>query len=117
MSSITLIHNPRCSKSRETLALLQAHDITPTVVEYLKTPLSEEALRDLYHKLALTNVRDMMRTKEDAYKHARLDASDVTDDALFAAMVSTPKLLERPVVINGNQARIGRPPEAILDIL
>ena len=117
MNSVTILHNPRCSKSRQTLALLQERGVNPTVIEYLKSPLTADELKDLYSKLNVTSVRDMMRTKEDAYKSAHLDAQDITDDALFRAMAETPKLLERPVVICGDKARIGRPPENVLDIL
>ncbi|MDO6569114.1 arsenate reductase (glutaredoxin) [Alteromonas sp. 1_MG-2023] len=117
MSSVTILHNPRCSKSRQTLALLQEKGISPTVVEYLKTPLSLAELNTLFGQLNVDTVRDMMRTKEDAYKAMGLGAKETTDEQLFAAMVENPKLLERPVVIANNAARIGRPPEAVLDIL
>jgi len=117
MNSVTILHNPRCSKSRQTLALLEERGISPTIIEYLKTPLSVDELKSLYSKLNVTCVRDMMRTKEDEYKSANLGAQDVTDEALFSAIAQTPKLLERPVVINGDKARIGRPPENVLDIL
>ena len=117
MNSVTILHNPRCSKSRQTLALLQEHGITPTVVEYLKSPLTVEELKNVYNKLNVSSVRDMMRTKEEEYKSAQLDATDITDDVLFEAMARTPKLMERPIVICADKARIGRPPESVLDIL
>ncbi|WOI35840.1 arsenate reductase (glutaredoxin) [Alteromonas sp. CI.11.F.A3] len=117
MSSVTILHNPRCSKSRQTLALLEEKGRSPTVVEYLKTPLSIDELKTLFGQLNVENVRDMMRTKEDAYKAAALGSADITDEQLFAAMVEHPKLIERPVVINNNTARIGRPPEAVLEIV
>lgn len=117
MAEIKILHNPRCSKSRETLKLLESQGIAPTVIEYLNTPLSETEIRELYKKLALSGVKQMMRTKESEFKEAGLNKPDVNDDELFAAMVATPKLIERPVVINGDKARIGRPPEAVLDIL
>jgi arsenate reductase len=117
MSSVTILHNPRCSKSRQTLALLEEKGISPTVVEYLKTPLSIDELKTLFGQLNVENVRDMMRTKEDAYKAAALGGEDITDEQLFAAMVEHPKLIERPVVISNDSARIGRPPEAVLEIV
>lgn len=87
------------------------------VIEYLKTPLTETELRDLFSKLSLTDVKQMMRTKEPEFKEAGLNSPNTTEDDLFAAMVATPKLVERPVVINGDKAKIGRPPESVLDIL
>lgn len=117
MSSVTILHNPRCSKSRQTLALLEEKGISPTVVEYLKTPLSIAELKTLFGQLNIENVRDMMRTKEEDYKANALGSADITDEQLFAAMVEHPKLIERPVVINNNAARIGRPPEAVLEIV
>ena len=87
------------------------------MVEYLKEPLSEAELKSLFSKLGLDDVRKMMRVKEAEYKEAGLNGADVTDEQRFAAMAEYPKLLERPVVINGDKARIGRPPESVLDIL
>lgn len=117
MSEIKILHNPRCSKSRETLKLLEENGITADVVEYLKQPLTEAELKALFAKLGLSDVKQMMRVKESEYKEAGLNAEGVTDQQRFAAMVQYPKLLERPVVINGDKARIGRPPESVLDIL
>lgn len=117
MSKIKILHNPRCSKSRETLKLLEGKGIEAEVVEYLKTPLSTEQLQTLYQQLQLDSVVQMMRTKEPEYKIAQLHLDDVSDEQRFAAMSQYPKLLERLVVINGNEAKIGRPPEAVLDIL
>lgn len=117
MSLISILHNPRCSKSRQTLTLLQEKGIEPEVVEYLKTPLSAQALKVVFDKLNVEQVRDMMRTKEAVYKELNLGAETVTEDMLFEAMVKEPKLIERPVVINGDSARIGRPPEAVLEIV
>ncbi|MEW9796979.1 arsenate reductase (glutaredoxin) [Alteromonas sp. CYL-A6] len=117
MSSITLLHNPRCSKSRQALALLQEKGIEPEVVEYLKTPLDKNELKALFAKLGLTSVTEMMRTKEAEFREAGLDSPDTTDEDRFAAMATFPKLMERPVAIRGNSARIGRPPENILELL
>lgn len=113
--SVVIIHNPRCSKSRQTLALLEEKGIEPQVVKYLDTPLSVEELKTLYSQLGLDNVRAMMRTKEDIYKE--LDLAQANDEALFEAMAENPKLIERPIVVNNGQARHGRPPEQVLEIL
>ncbi len=116
MSEIRIYHNPRCSKSRETLKLLQDKGIEPTVVEYLKDAPSEADIRQLISLLGLSSARDLMRTKEAEYKEQGL--ADVSDEtALVSAMANTPKLIERPIVINGDQARIGRPPEQVLEIV
>lgn len=115
MSEIKIYHNPRCSKSRETLALLKDKGIEPLVVEYLKTPPTESELKDLLTKLGFEDPRQLMRTKEADYKEQGL--KEVSGDALISAMAQTPKLIERPIVINGDQAKLGRPPEQVLDIL
>lgn len=117
MSSTVILHNPRCSKSRQTLALLEEKGITPQVIEYLKTPLSIEELNDVFKKLNLESVRQMMRIKEQEYKDANLADTALSDNDLFAAMAATPKLMERPIVITESQARIGRPPESVLEII
>ena len=90
--SVVIIHNPRCSKSRQTLALLEEKGIEPQVVKYLDTPLSVEELKTLYAQLGVDNVRAMMRTKEDLYKELSLSQAD--DEALFKAMAENPKLIE-----------------------
>ena len=117
MTDITIIHNPRCSKSRQTLALLEEQGVAPVIVEYLKQPLDAKELKEIFKKLNLGSVRDMMRTKEAEYKDANLSDSALSDNALFEAMAHTPKLIERPIVINGEKARIGRPPESVLEIV
>ncbi|WP_276668965.1 arsenate reductase (glutaredoxin) [Thalassolituus oleivorans] len=116
MSEITIYHNPRCSKSRETLALLEEKGITPVIVEYLKDIPSAETLRDVLTKLGLTP-RQLLRTKEDDYKVLNLSDTSLSDDALIEAMCAHPKLIERPIVIKGKNARIGRPPQQVLEIL
>ncbi|MBP5857382.1 arsenate reductase (glutaredoxin) [Marivibrio halodurans] len=114
--SITIYHNPRCTKSRQTLDLLKEKGVTPEVVLYLESPPDAAALKDLKAKLGLESARDMMRTKEAAYKDQGL--KDVADeDALIRAMAETPILIERPIVVNRDKARIGRPPETVLEIL
>ncbi|MFK4753400.1 arsenate reductase (glutaredoxin) [Oceanobacter antarcticus] len=115
MSDIQIYHNPRCSKSRETLKLLQDKGITPVVVEYLKDVPSEDEIRQLIQLLGFSSARELMRTKEEEYKQQNLASAD--EATLIRAMANTPKLIERPIVINGNQARIGRPPEQVLEIL
>ena len=113
--SVTILHNPRCSKSRQTLALVEEQGAELTVREYLKEPLSADELRQLIAALGVTPI-DLVRTKEDEFKLAGL-TKESSADALIDAMVEYPKLMERPVVINGDKARIGRPPEQVLEIL
>lgn len=115
--SVVIYHNPRCSKSRQTLLLLEQQGVEPQVVNYLETPLTVEQLKTLYKQLGLSAVREMMRTKEARYKELNLGDSAVTDEQLFSAMADNPILFERPVVVANNQARIGRPPEQVLEIL
>ncbi|CAI0713968.1 arsenate reductase (glutaredoxin) [Serratia quinivorans] len=117
MKNVTIYHNPRCSKSRETLALLEQHGVTPEVVLYLETPPSVEQLKKLLKELGFTSARELMRKKEDLYKELKLADESLSEAQLLAAMVANPKLIERPIVVNGNQARIGRPPEQVLEIL
>jgi len=112
---VTIYHNPRCSKSRETLALLQARGIAPEVVLYLQTPPDRDTLLILLQKLGMQSARELMRTTEAIYHEQAL--SDKSESALLDALVDNPVLIERPTVINGDRARIGRPPEAVLDIL
>jgi len=115
--SVVIYHNPKCSKSRETLALLEENSVQPEVVKYLEAPLTVELLKTLFVQLGLSNVRDMMRTKEDIYKSLNLGDKSVSDDDLFSAMVENPKLIERPIVVANGKARLGRPPEQVLEIL
>ena len=116
MSDITIYHNPRCSKSRQTLALLQESGVEPLVVEYLKDTPDAATLKAVIDKLGITP-RDLLRTKEAEYKEHGLSDKSINDDAIIQAMIESPKLIERPIVIKGNQARIGRPPEQVLEIL
>lgn len=112
----TIYHNPRCSKSRETLQLLQDRGITPDVVLYLETPPDAKTLKDLLKKLGL-KPRQLMRQKEAEYKAMGLQDESLQDDQLIAAMVECPKLIERPIVVHGKKAALGRPPELVLEIL
>ncbi|CAM3053096.1 arsenate reductase (glutaredoxin) [Pseudoalteromonas distincta] len=114
--SVTIYHNPRCSKSRETLALLQSKAVEPNIVEYLKTPLTREQISTLVSQLGFSSVRELMRTKEDAYKELNLK-DESSESALVDAMVQNPKLIERPIVVNNNRAAIGRPPVNVLSVL
>ena len=109
---VTIYHNPRCSKSRQTLALLEENGVVPQVVEYLKTPPDEATLRDLLQKLGL-GPRDLLRRKEAN----EAGIADLDGDALIAAMAANPIVIERPIVVSGGKARLGRPPEQVLDIL
>ncbi len=114
--SITIYHNPRCSKSRETLKLLQEKGIEPEIREYLKEIPSADELRAILARLGI-GARDLLRKKEAEYKEAGLDDQSLSDDAIIDAMTRFPKLIERPIVINGDRARIGRPPESVLEII
>ncbi|MEQ9848712.1 arsenate reductase (glutaredoxin) [Pectobacterium brasiliense] len=114
---VTIYHNPRCSKSRETLALLQEHNITPNVVLYLDTPPDAATLAQLIKQLGLTSARELMRTKEEIYQQLGLSDAALTEAQLIQAMIDNPKLIERPIVVAQGQARIGRPPEQVLEIL
>jgi arsenate reductase len=112
--AVTIYHNPRCSTSRNTLALLEKQGIKPSVVEYLETPLKADEIKELLQKLGKT-VRELVRKKEAPGLGLKLD--DMTDAQIIAAMAKNPILMERPVVVNGRKAAIGRPPESVLEIL
>ena len=115
MSNIKIYHNPRCSKSRNTLALLEEQGVEAEVVKYLDTPPSKEELKELLIILGMSP-KELMRTKEVVYKE--LGLKDVTDEeALIEAMVSNPKLIERPIVVKDGKAAIGRPIENIVELL
>ncbi|HEX8595320.1 MAG TPA: arsenate reductase (glutaredoxin) [Pseudomonas sp.] len=116
MTDLTLYHNPRCSKSRGALELLQARGLSPTILLYLETPPDAAQLRELLGKLGIS-ARQLLRTGEDDYKTLNLADKTLGDDDLIAAMVSHPKLIERPILVAGDKAAIGRPPENVLEIL
>ena len=111
---ITIYHNPRCSKSRATLALLHKHGHSPEIIEYLKAPPDSSTLRTLANKLGLP-LSDMVRTGEQVFTDYNL--TNANDDALATAISEHPILLQRPIVVSGDRAAIGRPPESVLDIL
>ena len=114
--NVTLLHNPRCSKSRATLALLQERGIEPTVREYLQQPLSSTELRELVSMLGI-QTRELLRKGEAEYAERSLGSEERSEDELLDAMASAPILMQRPVVVCGERAAIGRPPHAVLDIL
>ncbi|MEZ5558906.1 MAG: arsenate reductase (glutaredoxin) [Pseudomonadales bacterium] len=116
MTDVTIYHNPRCSKSRATLALLEARGVDPVIVEYLHTPPDAATLKQLLQALG-KRPRALMRTGEAAYAELHLDDPTLDDDALIAAMVANPILIERPIVTANGRAALGRPPESVLDIL
>ena len=115
--AVKIYHNPRCSKSRDTLSLLKSNGIDPEVVLYLETPPDAQTIRELLNMLGMGRARELMRQKEDLYKSLNLDDSRLTEAELVQAMVDNPKLIERPIVVANGKARIGRPPEDVLDIL
>jgi len=116
MSEVTIYHNPRCSKSRQTLALLEENGITPEVRKYLDNAPSAEELKLVLSQLGIS-ARELLRTKEAEYKENGLNDSSLSDEQIIKVMTEVPKLIERPIVIKGDQARIGRPPESVLEII
>ena len=113
---ITIYHNNRCSKSRQTLGLIEAQGMAPEVIDYLKTPPDKATLSKLIQYLEVP-VREIIRTGEDMYKTLNLKDSSLSDEQLLDAIVAHPKLLQRPIVVRGDRAIIGRPPENVLDLL
>ena len=114
--NVKIYHNPRCSKSRQTLQLLQEQDVDVEIIEYLKTPPSAAELSDILQKLDM-EPRTLMRKNEAEYKATGMDNTGLTKDELIKGMVATPKLIERPIVLANDKAAIGRPPESVLEIL
>lgn len=115
--AVKIYHNPRCSKSRDTLSLLKSNGIEPEVVLYLETPPDAQTIRQLLKMLNMGSARDLMRQKEDLYKSLNLNDTSLTEDRLIQVMVDNPKLIERPIVVANGKARIGRPPEDVLEIV
>lgn len=113
---VKIYHNPRCSKSRQTLALLKDHQVEPEVIEYLKTPPDKATLKKILKQLNLSP-RDLMRRKEDEYKENHLDDPSLSDEQLIDAMLKHPKLIERPIVVSDKGVALGRPPEKVLEVL
>ena len=116
MSKTYIYHNPRCSKSRETLALLETQHQNIEIIDYLKSPPTEEALTQVLQQLDMSP-RELLRRNETLYKGLNLADENLSDQQLISIMCNHPKLIERPIVIKNNQAMIGRPPEAVLSIL
>lgn len=113
---VKIYHNPRCSKSRATMKLLEEKGIAPTVIEYLKTPPDAKTLDSFLKKLGM-EPRDLMRKGEAPYKELNLKDESKSRGELIQAMVNNPILIERPIVVNGNRVALGRPPENVLEIL
>lgn len=116
MTDLTLYHNPRCSKSRGALELLEALGLAPTVVRYLETPLNAAQIQALLGKLGLS-ARQLLRTGEDEYKSLNLSDPSLSETQLIDAIAAHPKLMERPILETADKAIIGRPPENVLEIL
>lgn len=116
MTDITIYHNPRCSKSRETLALLENEDLNISVIKYLETPPDIDTLQQIITLLGFDSPRQLMRTKEEIYKKLALK-DEKNESVLLKAMVENPKLIERPIVLANGKAAIGRPPESVLEII
>lgn len=114
--SVVIYHNPKCAKSRQTLALLVSRGTAPKIVEYLKTPPGKTEIERIL-KLLQLDPRALMRRKEPTYKQARLDNPKLTRAQLVSALTEHPILLERPIVVANGKAALGRPPENVLDIL
>ncbi|MEC9367495.1 MAG: arsenate reductase (glutaredoxin) [Pseudomonadota bacterium] len=114
--TVTIYHNPRCSKSRQTLALIEGKGIQPDIVHYLETPPDAAELKTILSKLGM-GPRDIIRRGESVYKELGLADPKLGDAALITALTGHPELIERPIVVKGDNARIGRPPQAVLEIL
>lgn len=116
MSNYTIYHNPRCSKSRQTLALLNENGVEPEILLYLEKIPSEKELKAVLKKLQIS-ARDLLRKGEEAYRNNNLSDKDLSEDDLIGAMIAHPKLIERPIVIMGDKAVLGRPPENVLTLI
>ncbi|MCP1477411.1 arsenate reductase [Pseudomonas sp. EB276 TE3739] len=116
MTDLTLYHNPRCSKSRAALDLLEARGLQPTIVRYLETPLNAAQIKALLDKLGIS-ARQLLRTGEEEYKTLNLADASLSEQQLIEAIAAHPKLMERPILEVGDKAVIGRPPENVLELL
>lgn len=114
---VAIYHNPRCSKSRETLKLLEESGIEPEVILYLETPPTVATLQDVLKKLGFSSARELMRKGEEIYKTLNLADKNLSEAQLLQAMAENPKLIERPIVLANGKARLGRPPEQVKEIL
>lgn len=115
MSQVTIYHNPRCSKSRQTLELLENQGADIEIVRYIEEPLSNATLSELLQLLGM-NARELMRKGEDVYKELNLDNPDLSEAQLVQALADYPRLIERPIVVRDGKAVIGRPPENVLEL-
>lgn len=115
-TEITIYHNPRCSKSRQTLEILTGRGLSPTIIRYLENPPSIEEFRELLSLLQMTP-RELLRTTESEYRETGLDDLSVDDETILKTLNENPILMQRPIVVLGNQAVIGRPPENVLQLL
>ena len=113
---VQILHNPRCSKSRTTLQLLKDNGVEPEIILYQQTPPDVEQLTSILSKLSM-QPRDLMRKGQAEYKEMGLDNEQLSDEQLVAAMIRAPILIERPIVLSNGKARIGRPPESVLEII
>ena len=116
MSDFIIYHNPRCSKSRQTLEILNEKDIDTEIVLYLENPPSAKEVASILQKLGLSS-RDIIRKGEEEYKHLNIKDQSLTENELIALMSENPKLIERPIVVKNDKAIIGRPPENVLSLL
>ncbi len=116
MKQVTIYHNPRCSKSRQTLALLEAHGIAPEIILYLETPPKPAILKKLLQFLGM-NAREILRKGEDEYKLLGLADTGISETKLITIICANPKLMERPIVVSNQKAVLGRPPENVLNII
>jgi arsenate reductase (glutaredoxin) len=116
-TSVTIYHNPRCSKSRATLQLLEDNGVQPDIIEYMKEPPDRATLEKIVSMLGVP-VRDLLRSNEQVFKDAGMDDAELTDNDIYEAITQCPTLLQRPIVIvDDNKAALGRPPENVLEIL
>ncbi|PIR37327.1 MAG: arsenate reductase (glutaredoxin) [Alphaproteobacteria bacterium CG11_big_fil_rev_8_21_14_0_20_39_49] len=114
--SVVIYHNPRCSKSRQTLQLLKDNGVEPEIVEYLADTPSKDEIKKIIKSLGIS-ARDILRKKEAIYKEAGFDNNSLSDDEIITLMQKNPKVIERPIVVNGSKAAIGRPPENVLKVI
>jgi len=114
--TVTIYHNPSCSKSRQTLEIIKNKGIEPIIIEYLKVSPTKDKIKEILSILGYAP-RDLMRKKESVYTEFKLEDSSLSDDVLISFMVKNPILIERPIIISNNKVAIGRPPEKVLDIL
>ena len=113
---LVIYHNPGCSKSRETLQILETHQCSPQIIEYLETPPNAQELKHIIELLGVA-ARDLLRSTEQVYHDADLDDDSLSDDEIVEAICEYPALMQRPIVVLGNKAVIGRPPEKVLEII